>query len=91
MFIHLLETTSGFKYNQELGTLIDVPKKVKTQFGNTGIKHFDKRYKRLSTIEDAAFEMMEKQGNKVGYAIYENSTLLAKYIKEDYKHLETEL
>ena len=93
MFIHLLGTTSGMTW--ENGKMIDVPKKVHVRLGTCGFRQLDKRYKKISTIENIAYNMMEKQNNKVGFAIYcgtiSNPHLISKFIHCEFRHLETDL
>jgi len=93
MFIHLLGTTSGMTW--ENGKMIDVPKKVQVELHTCGFRSFDNRYKKITTVENIAFDMMEKQNNKVGYAIYgvtiSNPHLISKFIHCEFRHLETDL
>jgi hypothetical protein len=93
MFIQLLDTTSGMDW--ENGKMVDVPKKVKVRLGTCGFRSLDGRYKNITTIKDIAIDMMTKQHNKVGYAIYDgtinNPRLVSSYITKDYSQLETDL
>jgi len=93
MFIQLLGTTSGIDW--ENGKTIDVPKKVHVRLGTCGFRHLDNRYKKLSTATEIAHEMMKRQNNKVGYAIYQgtinNPCLISSFISESHRHLETML
>ena len=93
MFIHLLDTTSGQTWKN--GKMVNVPKKVKVRLGTCGFRSLDGRYKRLTTVEDIAHDMMVKNHNDVGYAIYEgtisNPRLVTSYITKDYSDLETDL
>lgn len=94
MFIHLLDTTTGISGYKD-GKMQKVPKKVKVRLGTCGFRSLDGRYKNMTTVKDIAHDMMTKQQNKVGFAIYENSIsnprLVASYITKEYSHLETDL
>ena len=93
MHIILLSTTSGIDIKN--GECIEVPKRVVTRLGTIGFRNLDKRYKRLDTVQSIAKEMMIKEKNKIGYAIYQgtisNPRLIYKYITDDYKHLKIDI
>lgn len=93
MFIHLLDLTSGM--DVENGKVIDKPKRVKVKLGTCGFRSFDNRTKRVDTVENVAMDMMTKQDNKVGYAIYDGSInhprLMRFYITSEFSHLEHDL
>ena len=93
MFIQLLDTTTGIDF--ENGKMINKPKKVKVKLGTCGFRNLDGRYKNITTVKDIAHDMLTKQHNKVGFAIYggtiSNPRLLTSYITSEYKHLETDL
>ena len=94
MFIHLLDTTTGMG-GFENGKMTTIPKKVKVKLGTCGFRSLDGRYKNMTTVDDIAIDMMVKQKNLVGFAIYSgtinNPRLVSSYITKAYSHLETDL
>ena len=93
MFIHLLDTTTGQTWKN--GKMEKVPKKVKVRLGTCGFRSLDGRYKNMTTIKDIAHDMMVKNHNDVGFAIYDgsinNPRLVSSYITKEYSNLETDL
>ena len=94
MFIQLLDTTSGMG-GVENGKMTTIPKKVKVKLGTCGFRSLDGRYKNITTVKDIAHDMLTKQNNNVGFAIYggtiNNPSLITSYITKEYSHLETDL
>jgi len=72
-----------------------IPKKVKVKLGTCGFRSLDGRYKNITNVKDIAHDILIKQHNEVGFAIYSgtisNPRLLTSYITPEYKHLETDL